>query len=75
MIYGAVRKRVKLRRMIREGGVILAKKQTRKKKSALPIGMSANAFLKAMKTQAKEMDPSMKKALNDLLKQTEDAVR
>ena len=75
IILGAVRKRVELRRMIKEGGIVPAKKTTKKKSSALPIGMSANAFLKVMKTQAKEMDPSMKKALNDLLKQTEDAVR
>lgn len=77
ILLGAVRKRVELRRMIKEGGIVTKKKSTAKpkKQATLPVGMTANAFLKVMKTQAKELDPATRKALNTLLKQTENVVR
>ena len=42
--------------------------------SGVPKGMSANAFIKAMKSQAKSLDPEAKKLLNALLKQTSEVV-
>jgi ParB family chromosome partitioning protein len=77
ILLGAVRKRVELRRMIKDGGIVTKKRVTTKakKQATLPVGMTANAFLKVMKTQAKELDPSTRKALNALLKQTENVVR
>ena len=77
ILLGAVRKRVELRRMIKDGGIVTTKNVTAKakKQANLPVGMSANAFLKAMKSQVKELDPDTRKALNALLKQTENVVR
>ena len=77
ILLGAVRKRLELRRMIKEGGVVGVKKAKArtKKQATLPVGMSANAFLKVMKSQAKELDPATRKALKSLLKQTENVVR
>ena len=52
ILLGAVRKRLELRRMIRDGGIVSKKKMTTrsKKQASLPVGMSANAFLKVMKS-------------------------
>ena len=77
ILLGAIRKRVELRRMIKDGGIVTKKKTATKPKrqASLPVGMTANAFLKVMKTQAKELDPATRKALNTLLKQTENVVR
>ena len=50
-----------------------SKKLTRTK-SAIPNGMTANAFVKAMKSQAKGLDPESRKLLNALLKQTSEVV-
>jgi len=76
ILLGALRKRVELRRMVKDGGIVNAKTKTKvKKQSSVPVGMSANAFLKVMKNQAKELDPATRKALNALLRQTEDVVR
>jgi len=77
ILLGAVRKRLELRRMIKDGGIAGAKTRTTrvKKQSSLPVGMSANAFLKVMKSQAKDMDPAARKAFKELLKQTENVVR
>ncbi len=77
ILLGAIRKRVELRRMIKEGGVISVKKSKMKskKQASLPVGLSANAFLKVMKSQSKDLDPASRKALNALLKQAENVVR
>ena len=77
ILLGAVRKRSELRKMIKDGGIVPSKTKSRstKSKSSLPVGMSANAFLKVMKTQAKDLDPATRKALNNLLKETENVVR
>jgi len=77
ILLGAVRKRAELRKMIKDGGVVASKskRKTTKSRSSLPVGMSANAFLKVMKSQAKELDPATRKALNALLKDTENVVR
>jgi ParB family transcriptional regulator, chromosome partitioning protein len=77
ILLGAIRKRLELRRMIKEGGVVGVKKAKvrTKKQATLPVGMSANAFLKVMNSQAKDLDPATRKALKSLLKQTENVVR
>ena len=77
ILLGAIRKRVELRRMIKEGGVISVKKSKMKskKQASLPVGLSANAFLKVMISQSKDLDPASRKALNALLKQAENVVR
>jgi ParB family chromosome partitioning protein len=77
ILLGAIRKRLELRRVIKDGGIVSKKKVTTrsKKQPSLPVGMSANAFLKVMKSQAKDLDPAARKALKDLIKQTENVVR
>ena len=77
ILLGAVRKRADLRKIIKDGGVASKKSTSRNQSntSKLPVGMSANAFLKAMKNQAKDLDPATRKALDELLKQTENVVR
>lgn len=77
ILLGTVRKRLELRKLIKDGGIVGAKKiSTRsKKQSSLPVGMSANAFLKVMKNQVKDLDPAARKAFNDLIKQAENVVK
>ena len=76
ILLGAVRKRAELRKMIKDGGVVASKskRKTTKSRSSLPVGMSDDAFLKVMKSQAKDLDPATRKALNALLKDTENVV-
>lgn len=88
IVIGEVRKRAELRKILKEGIVSTVKglkKTSRKKpsdkikkstrtKSAIPAGMTANAFVKAMKSQAKGLDPESRKLLNALLKQTSEVV-
>ncbi|MAW07482.1 MAG: hypothetical protein CME61_04285 [Halobacteriovoraceae bacterium] len=83
IVIGEIRKRAELRKILKHGltsqvGRVkkASKKTTTKKKSAisLPKGMTANAFVKAMKSQAKSMDPASKKLLNQLLKETSQVV-
>ena len=74
---GEVRKRAELRRIQKVGiarnGKV--KKAVRGKASSnIPVGMSANAFLKAMKSQAKGMDPAAQKLLKSLIKETTEVV-
>jgi ParB family chromosome partitioning protein len=88
IVIGEVRKRSELRKILKEGTVSTVKglkKSSRKKstdktkrvpssKTAIPSGMTANAFVKAMKSQAKGLDPESRKLLNALLKQTSEVV-
>jgi ParB family transcriptional regulator, chromosome partitioning protein len=89
IIIGEVRKRAELRKILREGiasNVKGLKKASRKKvlpsrvkkkpssKVSIPAGMTANAFVKAMKSQAKKLDPDTRKLLNSLLKETSEVV-
>ena len=77
ILIGEVRKRAELRRILKVGiarnGKV--KKAVRGKASSnIPVGMSANAFLKAMKSQAKGMDPAAQKLLKSLIKETTEVV-
>ncbi len=85
VLVGEVRKRAELRRILKEGTVapikgkvtkaVRGKKVTKARKSAtLPVGMSANAFLKAMQGQAKNLDPESKKLFKKILSQTKEVV-
>lgn len=70
---GQITKRVQLKRLINAGTKVKNRAAPRKI-PALPAGFSANAFLKAMETQSKDMDPETVKALKKLVEQTKDAV-
>lgn len=75
MISGELTKRSQVKRLINKGSVVAARKKIgKKKKPALPNGLSANAFLKAMESKTKdlELDPETLKALKSVLKDTKD---
>lgn len=70
---GEITKRAQLKRVINAGGKV-KKRAAPRKKPALPAGFSANAFLKAMETQSKDMDAETAKALKALVEKTKQAV-
>lgn len=74
VLSGEIRKRSQLKTAIKKGGVL--KTGRRKKAAALPHGLSANAFLKAMKSKSKELeiDAKTQAALKTLLEETKNLV-
>jgi ParB family chromosome partitioning protein len=68
ILQGEVTKRSQLKRALNKGSVKVAQK-TARKRPALPAGLSANAFLKAMeqKTKNMELDSSTQKAIKALM--------
>lgn len=75
VVAGELTKRSQVKRLINKGSVVAAKKKiTKKKKPALPAGLTANAFLKAMESKTKdlELDADTLKALKSVLKETKD---
>lgn len=77
IISGELIKRSQLKRILNKGTVAHARKKiSSKKKPAVPAGLSANAFLKAMQSKTKEMDidPEVLKALKTLVNETKDMV-
>ncbi len=76
ILAGEVTKRSQLKKLIASGGVLKATRRTATKKKTLPTGMTANAFLKAMKSQQKnmKMDAKTKKALEALLSETQEMI-
>jgi len=72
---GEITKRAQLKKAIKDGGVIKAGKKTARK-AALPKGLTANAFLKALNSQAKgkKLDKKTQAALKELLAETKDVV-
>jgi len=77
IVSGELIKRSQLKRVLSKGTVAHARKKvSSKKKPAVPAGLSANAFLKAMQAKTKEMDidPEVLKALKTLVNETKDIV-
>lgn len=75
MLYkGELTKRAELKKAIKDGGVI--KPGRKKKKPSAPKGLTANAFIKTLKSQAKgkKLDKKTQALLNELLKETENIV-
>ncbi len=75
VISGELTKRSQVKRLINKGSVLAAKKKiSQKKKPALPAGLTANAFLKAMESKTKDLDLDADtiKALKSVLKETKD---
>lgn len=77
ILKGEIVKRSQLKTLLRSGKTVSTSKKTkkrvvRKKSPALPRGLSANAFLKAMDANAKDLDPEGQKALKELLEKTKD---
>jgi len=70
---GGIIKRSDLRRVINNGGWVVSKAR---KSAQLPKGLSANAFLKALKSKSKnmEIDAHTKALLDNLLEETKDIV-
>ena len=78
VISGELTKRSQVKRLINKGSVVAAKKKiTKKKKPALPTGLTANAFLKAMESKTKDMDmdPETLKMLKTLVNETKDMIK
>lgn len=77
IVIGQVRTRAELRKMIRAGGVIGAQRKSEKTKGKIsaPNGLTANAFLKAMETTAKSLDPEAQKMLKKILEDTQSAIK
>lgn len=75
ILIGEVKKRADLRKLIKAGGVVTAKKgRTRKKTASLPRGLTANALLKVMESKTKSLDAQTKKALQALLEETRETL-
>lgn len=75
ILKGEITKRSQLKRLLNKGTVVAARKKiTKKKKPALPTGLTANAFLKAMESKTKDMDidPETLKKLKALVEETKD---
>ncbi|AYF45704.1 ParB-like protein [Halobacteriovorax sp. BALOs_7] len=75
MLYkGELTKRAELKKAIKDGGVI--KPGRKKKKPTVPKGLTANAFIKTLKSQAKgkKLDKKTQSLLNELLKETQNIV-
>jgi len=74
---GELTKRSQVKRLINKGSVVAARKKiSKKKKPALPAGLTANAFLRAMESTTKDLDLDAEtmKALKSVLKETKDMV-
>jgi ParB family transcriptional regulator, chromosome partitioning protein len=75
IVCGDIKKRSELNKSLKQGTVVsTAKKKVRRKAPALPRGLSANAFVKAMKVKSKDLDPETKKALEALLNETREII-
>jgi ParB family chromosome partitioning protein len=80
IVSGEIVKRAQLKKHLASGVVKAGKKTTTRRKTAakpyLPPGLSANAFLKAMNTQSKNLglDAKTQKALKALLEETRDMI-
>ncbi|MFG1483905.1 ParB/RepB/Spo0J family partition protein [Halobacteriovorax sp. GFR7] len=75
MLYkGELTKRAELKKAIKDGGVLKAGKV--KKAPKVPKGLTANAFIKTLKSQAKtkKLDKETQALLNQLLKETQNIV-
>jgi ParB family chromosome partitioning protein len=73
ILSGEITKRSQLKKILTKGTVVAARKKVvNKKKPALPTGLSANAFLKAMESKTKGMDPEAAKMLKKLVSETKD---
>jgi ParB family chromosome partitioning protein len=73
ILSGEITKRSQLKKILTKGTVVAARKKVvNKKKPALPTGLSANAFLKAMESKTKGMDPEAVKMLKKLVSETKD---
>ena len=73
ILSGEMTKRSELKRTLRSGNAVNPGRKTRKQPT-LPKGLTANAFLKAMKSKSKRMDPETQKALEKLLEETKELV-
>lgn len=75
VLKGELTKRSQLKRIINKGSVVAARsKIVKKKKPALPAGLTANAFLKAMESKTKDLDPETLKMLKTLVKETTEMI-
>lgn len=75
ILAGELTKRSQLKRLLNKGTVVAARKKiSKKKKPALPTGLTANAFLKAMESKTKDMDldPETLKMLKSLVDETKE---
>ena len=74
IVGGRIQKRGQLRRLLSEQKVTRPKRK--KATPALPAGVSANLFLKAMKSKAKEMDmdEATRRQLDTILTETRDLI-
>lgn len=75
VVDGIITKRTELKKAIKEGGVVAAGKKTTKQ-PLVSRGVSANALIKALKSQAtsKDLDMTTKKALKELIKDAQNII-
>ena len=74
ILAGEITKRSQLKKIINSGSFLKADQKQTRKAPELPRGLTANAFLKVLKSQSKDMDAQTKKALDKLLKDSKDVV-
>ena len=78
ILSGELTKRSHLKNVLKNGPVVNPgrKKKVSKKKPALPPGLTANAFLKAMNSKTKDLDldPETLKAIEALVKETSEVL-
>lgn len=74
ILSGNITKRAELARLIKGGGLVKAGRKTTPLKAALPKGVSANAFLKAMSSKSKDLnlDKKTQELLRTLVEETKE---
>jgi ParB family chromosome partitioning protein len=74
ILTGDITKRAELARIISSGGLVKAGKKTAAAKAALPKGVTANAFLKAMTSKTKDLnlDKKTQELLRTLVEETKE---
>ncbi len=74
ILAGDITKRAELARIISSGGLVKAGKKTAAAKAALPKGVTANAFLKAMTSKTKDLnlDKKTQELLRTLVEETKE---
>lgn len=71
IIAGKITKRSQIKRAINQAG---GKSKVLRSGNSVSKTVSANVLIKALKSKSKDMDPATKKALNDLLQETQDVI-
>lgn len=71
IVSGEITKRSQFKKIVKTGEV---KSRLERRAPELPKGLTANAFLQAMKSRSKNLDPKTRKLLNNILEESKEIV-